>query len=109
MINKILKLLLNQFWPVNQFKNCNVGTVPQKIKSYEYNQINKFLLEIPILNWIIVSLICSIFLIYLDSLSRTNMINILSSAFFGILLAISNIAILYLNKVSIELLNDSRK
>ena len=39
------------FWPLDQMKDCSVGSASQRMRAYEYNQKQVGLLAGPIFNW----------------------------------------------------------
>lgn len=49
--------LIQEFYPLNKFKNANVSKSVEQLNHFLYNKENRNYLEIPILNW---SIICSI-------------------------------------------------
>lgn len=110
----VYKLLKSELWPLTCFKNASLGTPQQQLHAYKYNQENAFLLEIPILNWIIIALINFNLLVYLDSVPREIFINMLLSAMHGIAFALSVIIVLiltimytYLSYVDAKLYRDA--
>ena len=63
---KLKKILCEQLYPIAQFKDCNKGSIIERVKSYEYNQSQANLLEIPILNWIIINLVLLVSIYYIE-------------------------------------------
>lgn len=109
MIQQIKKIFREQFWPIMLFKNCHQGNKNQQEKSYLYNQQHIFLLQIPILNWILISIYSYISLFLIDQYSHTILINNIIAAIFGIFFSISiinslilSVAYMYLGHMQIE-------
>ena len=94
----IKKIWDSQFWPVNLMKDCSKGSAIERYMAYQYNQTKIYLLQIPILNWIIFSITSYSGLILAEWIGKTLYpFAIYIAALCGISLAVSIIPCLILS------------
>lgn len=111
MKNVIKNIWENQFWPVNSMKDCSKGTAIERYMAYKYNQTKIYLLQLPILNWIIFAIASFYGLVLAEMIGKkVSPLADFVAAFFGISFAISvipplilSVSYVFLRNVNIEM------
>lgn len=109
--NIIKNIWEKQFWPVNLMKDCSKGNAIERYMAYQYNQTKAYLLQAPILNWIIFALASFYGLVLAEMIGKkVSPLANLVAAFCGVSFAMSvipplilSISYIFLKNVNIKI------
>lgn len=88
MNKNIKQLLIEQFYPINLLKDCSKGNQLEQLRAFLYNKEHTSVLEIPILNWLIITLYLLIAMSLLEKYEIIKHLNMIS-AILGIMFTLS--------------------
>lgn len=112
---KMKNIIIEQFYPISLLKDCSKGNQFEQFQSFIYNKEHAYTLEIPILNWSIIT----IYLLIIEGvLEKYQIIKGLSliSATIGILFTVAFVVtivfiacFIYLNYAPIIEVNEKKE
>lgn len=85
------------FWPVDQMKDCSVGSAVQRMRAYEYNQKQIGVLTGPIFNWLMGMLASYFSLVIFEPVSKITVEYLYLVVVFGVSMAVCLVGSLILS------------
>lgn len=87
-MDKILRYVKKELWPLDEFRDCSKGTPLQKYNAHIYNKSQSDILIIPALNWIVFILFNMIMMRLIENFSSYLLQLKYVVAIFGIMFSV---------------------